>query len=145
MDFSMSDEQALIVETVRRFVESEIIPLEADLDPDAGELEPDDAARLTQMTRDMGFYGLDIPAEYGGPGLDTTTRALMAIEMSKHRAGLVRLAYRNRAPVHAGETVTCSGTVATSDDAGFSVDLSVSVGDRLVVAPAFAQLDWTSG
>ena len=60
-------------------------------------------------------------------------------------ARLVRLAYRNRAPVHAGETVTCSGTVATSDDAGFSVDLSVSVGDRLVVAPAFAQLDWTSG
>lgn len=59
-------------------------------------------------------------------------------------ARLVRLAYRNRAPVHAGETVTCSGTVATSDDAGFSVDLSVSVGDRLVVAPAFAQLDWTA-
>ncbi|MXY02037.1 MAG: hypothetical protein F4190_00095 [Acidimicrobiales bacterium] len=60
-------------------------------------------------------------------------------------ARLVRLAYRNRAPVHAGETVTCSGTIATADDAGFSVDLSVSVGDRLVVAPAFAQLDWTSG
>jgi len=93
VDFSMSDEQALIVETVRRFVESEIIPLEADLDPDAGELEPDDAARLMQMTRDMGFYGLDIPAEYGGPGLDTTTRALMAIEMSKHRAGLYNPCY----------------------------------------------------
>ena len=60
-------------------------------------------------------------------------------------ARLVRLAYRNRAPVHAGETVTCSGTIATSDDAGFSVDLSVSVGDRLVVAPAFAQFDWTTG
>ena len=60
-------------------------------------------------------------------------------------ARLVRLAYRNRAPVHAGEAVTCSGTIATSDDAGFSVDLSVSVGDRLVVAPAFAQLDWTAG
>ena len=60
-------------------------------------------------------------------------------------ARLVRLAYRNRAPVYAGETVVCSGTIATSDDAGFSVDLSVSVGDRIVVAPAFAQLTWTSG
>ncbi len=60
-------------------------------------------------------------------------------------ARLVRLAYRNRAPVYAGETVVCSGTIATSDDAGFSVDLSVSVGDRVVVAPAFAQLAWTSG
>ena len=60
-------------------------------------------------------------------------------------ARLVRLVYRNRAPVHAGETVTCSGEIAASDDAGFSVDLSVSVGDRLVVAPAFAQVAWTFG
>ncbi len=58
---------------------------------------------------------------------------------------LIRLAYRNRAPVHAGETVVCSGTIATADDAGFSVDLSVAVGDQLVVAPAFAQLTWTAG
>ena len=60
-------------------------------------------------------------------------------------ARLVRLSYRNRAPVRAGETVVCAGTIATSDDAGFSVDLSVSVGEQLVVAPAFAQLAWTSG
>ena len=61
------------------------------------------------------------------------------------QARLVRLDYRNRAPVHAGETVVCSGTVATSDDAGFSVDLSVSFGDQVAVAPAFAHLAWTSG
>lgn len=60
-------------------------------------------------------------------------------------ARLVRLVYRNRSPVHAGEMVACTGEIATSDDAGFSVDLSISVGDRLVVAPAFAQLAWTSG
>ncbi len=60
-------------------------------------------------------------------------------------ARLVRLSYRNRAPVHAGETVICAGTVATSDDAGISVDLSVSVGEQPVVAPAFAQLAWAAG
>lgn len=60
-------------------------------------------------------------------------------------ARLVRLSYRNRAPVRAGETVVCSGTIATSDDAGFSVDLSVTVGEQLVVAPAFAQLAWAAG
>ena len=58
-------------------------------------------------------------------------------------ARLVRLAYRHRVPVHAGDTVVCSGTIATSDDAGLSVDLSVSVGEQAVVAPAFAQLAWT--
>ena len=60
-------------------------------------------------------------------------------------ARLVRLSYRNRVPVYAGETAVCSGTIATSDDAGFSVDLSVTVGEQLVVAPAFAQLAWTDG
>ena len=60
-------------------------------------------------------------------------------------ARLERLVYRNRAPVRAGETVVCSGEIATSDDAGFSVDLSVAVGEQLVVAPAFAQLAWAAG
>ena len=89
----MTDEQQLIVDTVRRFVREEIEPLEADLDPDAGALAPDDRDRLIAMTREMGFYGLDIPEEFGGPGIDTTTRALMAIEMSQHRAGLYNPCY----------------------------------------------------
>lgn len=58
-------------------------------------------------------------------------------------ARLARLSYRNRVPVLAGESVVCTGTVATVDDVGFSVDLSVSVGDSLAVAPAFAQLVWS--
>ncbi len=93
MDLSLSDEQQMIVETVRRFVAEEIVPLEASLDPDAGALAPDDFERLVKMTKEMGFYGLDIPEEFGGPGLDTTTRALMAIEMSQHRAGLYNPCY----------------------------------------------------
>lgn len=93
MDLRLSDEQQMIVETVRRFVAEEIVPLEADLDPDAGALAPDDFERLVGLTKEMGFYGLDIPEEFGGPGLDTTTRALMAIEMSQHRAGLYNPCY----------------------------------------------------
>ena len=93
MDFSLNEEQQLIVETTRRFVQSEILPLEDQLDPDAGSLDPTDQDRLVAMTKSMGFYGLDIPEEYGGPGLDTTTRALMAIEMSQHRAGLYNPCY----------------------------------------------------
>ena len=84
-----------------------------------------------------------------GPLVDGQMLGALLAECVLRAAGpsarLVRLAFRNRSPVHAGETVTCSGEIATSDDAGFSVDLSVSVGDRLVVAPAFAQLDWTAG
>lgn len=93
MDLTLSDEQQLIIDTIRRFVHEEIVPLESELDPDAGALAPDDHARLVAKTKQMGFYGLDIPAEFGGPGLDVTTRALMAIEMSQHRAGLYNPCY----------------------------------------------------
>ncbi|HEX6029888.1 MAG TPA: acyl-CoA dehydrogenase family protein [Tepidiformaceae bacterium] len=93
MDLQLSDEQRLIVETVRRFVRNEIVPLEADLDPDASELDPADHERLVAMVKDMGFYGLDIPAEFGGPGVELVTRTLMAIEMAQHRAGLYTPCY----------------------------------------------------
>src|SRR5512140_3658236 len=83
MDLELSDEQRMIVDTVRRFVRNEIVPLEADLDPDASELEHEDHARLVKQTREMGFYGLDIPPEYGGPDID----------MAQHRAGLYAPCY----------------------------------------------------
>ena len=38
MDFEPTEEQRLIIDTTRRFVREEIVPLEADLDPDASEL-----------------------------------------------------------------------------------------------------------
>ena len=93
MDFQPSEEQRLIVDTIRQFVRDEIVPLERDLDPDASELEPEDDERLSTKVKEMGFYGLDIPQEYGGPGIDIVTRTLMAIEMSQHRAGLYAPCY----------------------------------------------------
>ncbi len=93
MDLELSEEQRLITETVRKFVREEIVPLEADLDPDASELEAPDDERLVAMVKQMGFYGLDIPEEFGGPGIDLVTRTLMAIEMSQHRAGLYAPCY----------------------------------------------------
>ncbi len=93
MDLDLTEEQTLIVGTVRRFVREEVLPLELDLDPDADELAPDDNARLTEMTRAMGLYGMGIPPEYGGPEIDLVTRTLIAIEMSQHRAGLYAPCY----------------------------------------------------
>lgn len=88
MDLQPTEQQQLIVDQIRRFVREEIIPLEETLDPDASELPPEDFERLRAKVQDMGFYGLDIPAEYGGPGIDLVTRTLIAIEMAQHRAGL---------------------------------------------------------
>ncbi len=93
MDLELSEEQKLITATVRKFVRNEIVPLEADLDPDGSELDPDDHERLVAQVKQMGFYGLDIPPEYGGPDVDLVTRTFMAIEMAQHRAGLYTPCY----------------------------------------------------
>ena len=93
MDFSLTEEQELVVATVRRFVREEVVPLELDLDTDADELDPADRARLVAKTKAMGLYGLDIPPEFGGPEIDLLTRTLLAIEMSQHRAGLYAPCY----------------------------------------------------
>ena len=88
MDFEPTEQQRMIVEQIRRFVHEEIIPLEAKLDPDASELPKEDFDRLSDMVRGMGLWGLDVPEEYGGAGVDLVTRTLIAFEMSQHRAGL---------------------------------------------------------
>jgi len=93
MDLELSDEQSLIVDTVRKFVRNEIVPLEADMDPDASDLDEENHERLASEVKRMGFYGLDIPPEYGGPDIDIVTRTLMAIEMAQHRAGLYNPCY----------------------------------------------------
>src|SRR5690554_5014463 len=93
MDLTLSDEQKMIVDMVRRFVREQIVPLEDKLDPDADELPPEDLQRLSKITQDMGLYGLDTPPEYGGPDIDLVTRALISFEMSQHRAGLYAPCY----------------------------------------------------
>ena len=93
MNFELTDEQKLVVDLVRRFVQEEIVTLEADLDPDASELPKDQYERLAKQTREMGLFGIDIPTEYGGPEIDLVTRTLIAIEMAQHRAGLYAPCY----------------------------------------------------
>lgn len=93
MQLSLTEEQEMIVQMVRRFVREQILPLEQNLDPDADQLQPDDEARLKAMVEDMGLYGMGIPPEYGGPEINMVTRTLVAIEMSQHRAGLYAPCY----------------------------------------------------
>ncbi|WP_033288567.1 acyl-CoA dehydrogenase family protein [Amycolatopsis jejuensis] len=93
MGFAIDDVQRTLIENVRHFVRTEIVPLEHDLDPDESEVSADVLARLTAKTKQMGLYNLDVPEEYGGAGVDLVTRTLLAMEMSQHRAGLYAPCY----------------------------------------------------
>ncbi|MBO9524097.1 MAG: acyl-CoA dehydrogenase family protein [Nocardioidaceae bacterium] len=93
MGFAVTDVQRDLIDNVRRFVRTEIVPLEFELDPDEGELSPDVLAGLVVKTKQMGLYNIDVPEEFGGAGLDIVTRTLLAMEMSQHRAGLYAPCY----------------------------------------------------
>lgn len=90
---ALTDEQRLLIDTVRRFVRTEILPLEPELDPDAYELPRAHHERLTAMTRAMGLWQLGVPADLGGAGLDVVTHSLIAQELSQHRAGVIAPCY----------------------------------------------------
>lgn len=55
-------------------------------------------------------------------------------------AMITRLHFRNRAPVGPGSTVTCEAIVVAADAAGFTLDMTVTVDGRVVVAPAGAEV-----
>ena len=55
MDLELTPEQTLLVDTVRRFVETEILPLELNLDPDADEIPAEDFSVLQQRPRPWAY------------------------------------------------------------------------------------------
>jgi len=82
MNFELSEEQNLIVETTRAFVENELYPHEAELEA-TGVLRDDLASELKQKAIAAGLYAANIPAEFGGAGLDTPTWLLYERELGK--------------------------------------------------------------
>jgi acyl dehydratase len=125
---------------------------------------PDGATRLPDLVRrldlvDLMAYGAatwdwhrlhhdtDFAIEAGMPGPIADGQMLGALlaeqilRVAGRGARLTRLSYRNRLPVPAGSTVVCEAVATPA--AGFegvTVDARIRVGDRVVVAPASAEV-----
>jgi len=69
MDFELPEELRLLRETVRSFVDRELIPIEMTA-MDGAILRPDVRATLEAKAKKLGLWHLDLPAEYGGAGLN---------------------------------------------------------------------------
>ena len=83
MDFSFSDHQKLIRDTVRQFMETEVRPLVKDL-----EREEKFPLDLLKKIADLGCCGMLTPEEWGGPGLDTVSYVLMLEEVARVDAAM---------------------------------------------------------
>ena len=94
MDFSLSDEQRLLVETVRRFVESELIPLEERVEAD-GALAPETARAIFEKSKALGLYATNIPADHGGGGLSAVDTMLVEEQFGHTKDILIRRAFGN--------------------------------------------------
>ena len=82
------EETAMIRETVARFVDRELIPLEADylkskLPGDNPVLTDAQRERLRTVSKDLGLWGLDAPEELGGHDLPTRTMAAVHEELGR--------------------------------------------------------------
>ena len=83
MDFALNEDQLELQEMVREFVDKEITPF-------AGEMDRNNEAMpgLMEKAADMGLLNLIVPEEYGGPGLDSVTVAMIYEELGKGCAGI---------------------------------------------------------
>ena len=78
MDFSLSDDQRLIRDTVRQFMEAEIRPVIREYD----RLEKFPLEQIRKFG-EMGFCGMLVPEEWGGTGTDTLSYVLMLEEVAR--------------------------------------------------------------
>ena len=83
MDFSLSDHQKLIRDTVRQFMEAEVRP--SVTQRDRQQTFPADEIR---ELADLGCCGMMVPETWGGPGLDTISYVLMLEEVARIDASM---------------------------------------------------------
>jgi alkylation response protein AidB-like acyl-CoA dehydrogenase len=73
-----TDEQRAITEMVRQFVDEQILPNAEHYDHEDEFPEP-----IVEQMKELGLFGVTIPEEFGGMGLDLTTYAMIVEELSR--------------------------------------------------------------
>ncbi|MFS0674597.1 acyl-CoA dehydrogenase family protein [Ornithinibacillus sp. 179-J 7C1 HS] len=92
MNFNFTEEQNMLRETVRSFVDKEIMPYIAEWDRE-GKFDQNIYNRLA----DLGLMGVCIPEEYGGSGMDYNALAIVCEELERGDT-----AFRTAVSVHTG-------------------------------------------
>ena len=82
MDFSLSDEQQLIIKTTHDFVVNELYPHEHEVE-ETGVLRDDLHRELKAKAIDAGLYAANMPVDVGGAGLDTVSWVLYEKELGR--------------------------------------------------------------
>jgi alkylation response protein AidB-like acyl-CoA dehydrogenase len=65
----------MLVDTVRRFIQTELAPLEQSIE-ESGVIEPSVARAVHEKSKALGLYAMNMPAEHGGGGSSVQDRIL---------------------------------------------------------------------
>lgn len=86
MDYPLPEEIEMLRSTVRDFVQTEVEAV-------AAEIEDNDEIpeRIIRMSKELGLFGLGIPEQYGGLGLDTVGKFTLYEELGKTHNGYTTL------------------------------------------------------
>ena len=87
MHFGLSEEQEMIVSTVRNFVETELYPLENEVER-TGIVPREIGQEIKRKSQELGFFACNMPEEVGGAGLDNLTFTLVERELGRASYGL---------------------------------------------------------
>ena len=94
MEFSLNEEQKMLIETVRRFIAEELKPLE-DTVENQGFLDNATAQALHEKAKALGLYGMNMPIDLGGGGLSNLDRILCEEQFGHTTDILIRRAFGN--------------------------------------------------
>ena len=83
MDFNLPEELQLLKETVRKFVDKELIPIEHECRPEGEDMPERFLKPLQEKAKAIGLWLLDVPQEYGGAGLDLLSRCVIMEEVAR--------------------------------------------------------------
>lgn len=93
MDFSLDTEQRAVADTVRRFVDHELIPYEDEVER-RDEVPAEIADQIRTRALDAGLYAANMPEDIGGGGLDPICLTLAERELGKASYALHMLVAR---------------------------------------------------
>ena len=94
MDFTVSEEMETLIATIRRFIATELKPLEQEVE-DNGFLAPEKAKEIFDKSKALGLYAMNVPENLGGAGLTALETMLVEEEFGHTTDILVRRAFGN--------------------------------------------------
>lgn len=89
IDFSIPDDTRLLVDTVRKFVETEVHPLEEQVERTAT-VSSDVLKTVKAKAQALGLFAMNMPTEVGGGGLSCVEHCLVEEEFGKTTDALIR-------------------------------------------------------